>query len=436
MAIYAIGEGWTGALTQRYARDSIGGHFDEETFDEPVMIYPHDDILHADAGWGCSAFLNTQGQVQLVGRPQDLMALLRMNRMPAFMRQWVSSNSDPSQTNILGRIVSKLIEVGTGGGDRELWEAARELSLLHDWTKVDLNVNGVGDSSMSKIYCSAGFMAMIGKSGTLYTLGINSRGQCGTGELSNNEWIPAQVQGISLSENKGKDNLGQDQPVIQVALGFQHGFALTKLGQVFSWGKGMRGQLGRELRSDQDSIAKLIKTDFPVVKIASGNHHGALLDANNKVYIWGKNMGRGSSESGDEKPTDAPVPEMLEGLPLDHKVLDVTCGSHHTSILLEDGSVYAIGIASDEATPLLDPVQLVQPGLLELPLRQFKAHQDRTTLVDNHGRVFQVHLWKNESLRDYAMFTPPYVETLLDEGQSIKEIHRGWLHTIIVTQPK
>ena len=107
MAIYAIGEGWTGALTQRYARDSIGGHFDEETFDEPVMIYPHDDILHADAGWGCSAFLNTQGQVQLVGRPQDLMALLRMNRMPAFMRQWVSSNSDPSQTNILGRIVSK-----------------------------------------------------------------------------------------------------------------------------------------------------------------------------------------------------------------------------------------------------------------------------------------------------------------------------------------
>jgi hypothetical protein len=102
---------------------------------------------------------------------------------------------------------------------------------------------------------------------------------------------------------------------------------------------------------------------------------------------------------------------------------------------LEDGSVYAVGIASDEAVPLLDPVQLVQPGLLELPLRQFEAHYDRTTMIDNHGQVFQVHLWKDESLRDYALFTPSYVDSLLDEGQSIKSIHRGWLHTIIVTKP-
>jgi hypothetical protein len=56
--------------------------------------------------------------------------------------------------------------------------------------------------------------------------------------------------------------------------------------------------------------------------------------------------------------------------------------------------------------------------------------------VDNEGQAYQVHLWKDEGLRAYSMFTPSFVDSLLDDGQSIQSIHRGWRHTIIVTKPK
>jgi alpha-tubulin suppressor-like RCC1 family protein len=438
MAIYAVGEGFTGAMGQENSLEIIHGHFDEDETDKPTLIYAYDDVQQAAAGWGCTAFLDTQGQIQIIGRPQDLVTLFRMNRMPRQIRNWVNSKSNSSDTTIVGNIISNLIGFASGGDEAEEWAIAKEMSLLKEWTKLDLAASSVekriGDTSMTHIICSAGLMAMIGNTGTLYTTGINSRGQCGIGKMTNNVWTPEQVRGISLSEKKDNDDAEQDLPVIQVALGFQHGYALTRTGQLFSWGKGSRGQLGRDLEADQDSTARLMNLDDKVAQIASGMHHGSLLTNDNKVYVWGKSMGRKEDEQSKKKAVDGPVPEQIQGLPLQLKVLKISCGSHHTSILLEDGSIYAIGIASDEAVPLLDPVELLPAGQIDLPVRQFEAHFDRTTVVDNQGQVFQVHLWKDEALREHAYFTPQFVDTLLDEGQSIQSIHRGWLHTIIVTK--
>ena len=431
MAIYAVGEAWTGSFGHDHALKNIRGHYDEEETDEPILIYAYDDIQQAAAGWGCTAFLDTQGQIQIVGRPQDLLTLFRMNRMPTKIRDWAASQSDPSETTFVGSLVSKLIGFASGGDEDETWSVARDLSLLKEWSKLELAPPGkkIGDTAMSQLVVSAGLMAMIGNSGTLYTTGINSRGQCGIGKMSNNVWSPEPVQGITLAEDDE-----QDQPVVQVALGFQHGYALTRGGQVFSWGKGSRGQLGRELEADQDSTARLLNLDFQVSQIASGMHHGALLTDDNNVYIWGKSMSREVDAKSSKKAADATTPEKVMGLPPNLKVLQISCGSHHTSILLEDGSIHAIGVASDEAIPILDPVELIPSGELELPIRQFEAHFDRTTVMDNQGQVFQMHLWKDESLREHSFFTPLYIDSLLDKGQAIQSIHRGWLHTIIVTK--
>jgi hypothetical protein len=92
-----------------------------------------------------------------------------------------------------------------------------------------------------------------------------------------------------------------------------------------------------------------------------------------------------------------------------------------------------MGIASDEAVPVLKAVEIIPEGILELPVRQFEAHQDRTTVVDRDGNVYQSHLWLDGSLREYAYFTPSYVEELAARGKQIQSIHRGWRHTAIVT---
>ena len=488
-AVYAVGEGWTGALTRQHILKTIPGHFDEEvdvedsndnsSDNKPVIIYPYDDdIQQATVGWGCTALLDVQGTVKIVGRPHDVMSLLRMNRMPKMLQNYINKHNDPVTTTPVGTAISNLIGFATGVENNydsttttttttdktttsNVWDIAQKYSFLHDWTVVD-NIGGTSNRNSSKVKqveCGPGFMAFLVEEGTLFMMGVNNRGQCGNGTISNNVWTPEPVRGLSMALRKTDDRdfnpaAEQDQPIIQVALGFQHGFALSQDGNIFSWGKATRGQLGRDLDFDQDNWAGpvALPKNIRAVQVGAGHHHGALLTEQHDVYIWGKNMSRSKSKKDDETPSDeeennnkyeiqdARKPEKVLGLPKDSngypiKVQRISCGSHHTAMLLEDGSVYGVGIASDEAVPLLDPVELIPAGILDLPVRHFEAHHDRTTVVDNQGTVFQTHLWKDETLREYAYFTPTYVDAILDEGQTIQSIHRGWRHTIIVTKP-
>ena len=453
MAVYAVGEGWTGALGQENVLSTIHGHFDEEPCDEPKLVFPRSKengdvkVKQVVAGWGCSIILDDEGHIYTIGRPQDLMTLFRLRRMPTWVRDWICSNSDPSDTTIVGTAISKIIGLASGDAKEQPWDIAKEYSYLHDWTKMDYQAGetSLGDTAMSNVVAGPGFMAMIGTSGALYTLGLNNRGQCGIGQFTNNVWTPHPVKGITNEKHEKDVNMIQDQPVIQVSLGFQHGFALTKNGQVYSWGKTQRGQLGRTIEADQDPTARLIQFDTSahnnkdklVTQISSAHHHGTALTVDNEIYMWGKNMKISSDndEIRGKKPEDLTKPTKLTGLPKNKQILKITSGSHHTAMLMEDGSVYAIGIASDEPIPMLEPVLMVEAGVLELPLRQFEASQDRTTIIDNGGNVFQVHLWKNPNLQEYSLFTPLYLDSLLEQGESIQSIHRGWRHTLIVTAP-
>jgi hypothetical protein len=469
-AIYAVGEGWTGALTRQHILKAIPGHFDEDDENDvsenrPVVIYPYDDIKQATVGWGCTAILDTRGTVKTVGRPHDVMSLLRMNRMPRMLQNYINKHKDPVTTTPVGAAISNLIGWSTGNEPDKtttaVWDIAQKYSFLHDWTVVD-GIGGTSNANSSKVKqveCGPGFMAFLVEEGTLFMMGVNNRGQCGNGTTSNNVWTPEPVRGLSLSLRKTDDRdinpaAEQDQPILQVALGFQHGYALSQDGHVFSWGKATRGQLGRDIDFDQDSWAgPILLPDIRAVQIGAGHHHGALLTDQHDVYIWGKNMGRGKSKKDETSADgedegeddqyeiqDARKPEKVLGLPEDSngypiKVQRISCGSHHTAMLLEDGSVYGVGIASDEAVPILDPVELIPAGIIDRPVRQFEAHHDRTTVIDDQGTVFQTHLWKDETLREYSYFTPAYVDAMLDEGQAIQSIHRGWRHTIIVTKP-
>jgi alpha-tubulin suppressor-like RCC1 family protein len=435
-AVYAVGDGWTGALGQKYAHSAIAGHNDEEDADTPVLIYPH-KVDQAAIGWGSTAILK-DGKLYMVGRPHDLVNLLRLYRLPKFIRQWSAATIDSSDTTYVGKMISNAIGWATGMTEQE-WTGAQEQSRLQDWTLVEVPST---ESSLTHVQVSAGFTAVLGASGTLYTFGINSRAQCGIGKVSNNVWTPEPVLGLTTQKQKEQDSqsslVEQEEPIIQVALGLQHAYALSsKSGHLYSWGKAGRGQLGREIGSDQASTAKPLMSG--VVLVSSGMHHGACLTHDNQVYMWGRNMAVSDDDDDNNnngKAQDVRLPVKVEGFPTGKQVVQLSCGSHHTSVLLEDGSVYAFGIAADINVPIMEPVQLVPPGVLEMPLRQFESHHDRTTVIDKGGHVYQVHLWKDEGLQEFSMFTPAWVDTLLDKQQSIISVHRGWLHTIIVTEDK
>jgi alpha-tubulin suppressor-like RCC1 family protein len=236
-------------------------------------------------------------------------------------------------------------------------------------------------------------------------------------------------------------------------------------GILYVWGKGARGQLGfadykdhkssGELESTVDieycavpmtdffivgtndkSRSRLRGSDARVKKISAGWNHSAVVTNSNHAFIWGKNMLSVDDGKGSTKPKDALIPTCVQGLPQNLEIKDITCGSHHTAILMEDGSIYGTGLATDTVQPIgLNVVQMIPAGLIDFPIRQFTSHFDRTTVIGGNdgNQILEVQLWSTEQLRSSAVFEPEWVDTILQENQGLKRVCRGWQHTIIVT---
>lgn len=483
-AVYAVGEAWTGALGTGKLDVDIAGHFDEDdeaTIQDTALepLYKGNPKSLA-LGWGHTAIISEDSELLLTGRPHDFAALLRLKRLPRWMRniavkQTLQSTKSSDEyygeysekrtnhgianpTDAIGHLVDWLSDIFTPKS--EDWHMARHHSIQAELTPMPLGfVEGV--EYPVSVACSAGFSVYISNLGNLYAFGLNGYGQCGSGEASNNVWIPQRITGLSSAfASVPRAEMEQSFPVKSVALGLQHGICLNECGEAFCWGKGEDGQLGQEkvmLEShtalpvkrvfafedagledeDLSNRKPIFKTVGKIVAVSAGMVHSAALTDEGQVLLWGKFVLPAIGEDVGKRPaSNALMPNILQGLPSGLKVLHISCGSHHTSMLLEDGSVWAVGISSDNKEPIHQPVCLIPAGVVELPVRQFAAHMDRTTVVGASGRqVLQVNLWSDPSLREFAVFTPFWIDHLLtsDKALTIREVHRSWVHSVAVT---
>ena len=369
---------------------------------------------------------------------------------------------------------------------------------------------------------SAGLTAVISATGTLYAFGLNHRGQCGAGRFSPNVWIPGRVAGLASTRfvldhsaddgsRVGDDMFRkfgrQENPVVSVALGLQHGVALDSEGQVFCWGKGERGQLGQGRRtaweeregrevsdgddrgggdddasesggeeaaptenrtfeyalhvpnfhdphatastSPSDVYAPLLsESDSKVKSVSAGMNFTMAVTRSNLPYIWGKNVRLNPSYSASginlrSKPvSDSTYPRYIPGLPEGLSIERIACGSHHAAMLLEDGSIWAVGVATDKAVPLWDEaVEVLASGVVDVTeLISFTAGFDRTCVVsvsgDGRRQVIEVQLWACEELRQQGAVRPSWVDWLESEKgrDKVCSVHRGWMHSIVLTE--
>jgi len=595
--VYTSGQGWTGALGQgttgmltpdmsdvtEEERDNLFRTVRIEDMEMEVESSSgtttiNSRVVGGAAGWGHTALIITKSssesssspvvktsQLLISGRPYDFQALLRLNRIPSFLRRAViarslkydSNDPETSETSLIGKaidfffthhdyrqddqpqpssyrygIVPSFTEIALPGGDvpaipeqpsssttpsssSSSSSSSRSTTLLH--LAYDRN---------TKVAASAGLTAIIGQSGTLYTFGINLRGQCGTGQPTvNHVWEPTPLR---IEPYSTTDDDEDDTTIVSVALGLQHGVALSNKGTLYAWGKGTRGQLGillpdpNEQQQQQQQQQQQFETEYSYDKdaykteerptgnvvaefaasrvtefhlpggdegslskeegervrcIGAGFNHSAAVTESNHAWIWGKNTSvqpppsptpTTSTNQSNQQPQpsiqhqytkddllDTHSPTLIQGLPLNMPILDISCGSHHTSILLGDGSIYAVGVPTDTTEvrrdggrPIVDrAVEIVPKGIVEWPVLQFESHFDRTTVVfgDTSGggdgggerRVVEVQLWSTEELRGEAVFEPVWVEDLMrKEGRDVEMVHRGWLHTVIVAKDR
>ncbi|KAM8891599.1 LOW QUALITY PROTEIN: putative E3 ubiquitin-protein ligase HERC3 [Spinachia spinachia] len=128
-------------------------------------------------------------------------------------------------------------------------------------------------------------------------------------------------------------------PVSQVACGGQHSVALTKGGQVYTWGQNSRGQLGLGRVETCIDLPQRLGglSALPVVLVAAGGEQSFALCVSGAVLGWGRND-RGQLGLGDTTDLNTPICYLNT-----KKSSHISCGKEHTAVLTKNGAVFTFG---------------------------------------------------------------------------------------------
>ncbi|XP_071411944.1 E3 ISG15--protein ligase HERC5-like [Pithys albifrons albifrons] len=129
--------------------------------------------------------------------------------------------------------------------------------------------------------------------------------------------------------------------IVQIACGDQHAMALSRGGELFTWGQNAHGQLGVGSQTTFIPEAQLVERlkGIPLAQIAAGGAHSITVSLSGFVYSWGKNdcgqLGLGDTEDRD-------CPSYVGAL--EHwKTVFIACGADHTAVLSKEGLVCTFG---------------------------------------------------------------------------------------------
>ena len=132
--------------------------------------------------------------------------------------------------------------------------------------------------------------------------------------------------------------LGLAGPAVAIAAGHGHGLALLEDGSVQAWGNNGHGQLGDNTR--QIRLAPVTVTGLKDIKaVSAGTAHSLALDLQGKVWGWGSNES-GQLGSSSTPGIDAMVPVKI---PLPEPIARIASGGRHNLALGASGRLYGWG---------------------------------------------------------------------------------------------
>jgi len=197
----------------------------------------------------------------------------------------------------------------------------------------------------------AGFMcACVTKDGSLWTWGENTIGVLGQPMAAPvTEHLQSRPRRLCMS-------LHGDSPVLMVACGENFVLVLTISGEIWSFGQGMRYELGHGIRETSTVPKRIDPAAFDNAKIgmiAAGRRHClALSKTGGRVWSWGLNS-MGQTGAGSEYVEGDPgyppwwfvrVPTLIPAAVLGGgSVVFVSCGPDFSALVTVDGVVWACG---------------------------------------------------------------------------------------------
>ncbi|KAF4044575.1 Regulator of chromosome condensation (RCC1) repeat [Phytophthora infestans] len=139
--------------------------------------------------------------------------------------------------------------------------------------------------------------------------------------------------------------LPTNSPIVQLSASKYHTIALNAAGECFVWGFGKGGRLGTGSEFDCVEPTRLESLETtPMKKVVAGENHTMALSRTGQVFSWGSNsfgqLGhRGKSSSSQSRLT----PKRIDAFRF-HLVADIAAsGCHSAAIDADDGAVYTWG---------------------------------------------------------------------------------------------
>ena len=127
----------------------------------------------------------------------------------------------------------------------------------------------------------------------------------------------------------------------QVACTSCHALAVTTGGALFSWGRGMDGQLGHGSTEDK-YVPRLVRAleGVPISSAAAGAYTSLALARSGEMWSWGEGFALGHGGNADSQQL---LPKVIEELPLGASVLRIAAGGGMAACVRADGTTLGWG---------------------------------------------------------------------------------------------
>ncbi|KAJ1491606.1 regulator of chromosome condensation 1/beta-lactamase-inhibitor protein II [Baffinella frigidus] len=160
-----------------------------------------------------------------------------------------------------------------GGGDAVAEVFAHELLEPTEMQGV-----GLAPENLHQIVAGGAHTMLVTVTGRLLSCGFGETGQLGRGDLQSESFLD-DVEGLG--------------PVAMASCGHWHSAAVTRSGDLNTWGSNKHGQLGVMLPGGEAETAVPIQVaalaGAKVIAVACGARHTLAVDAGGEVYSWGLN---------------------------------------------------------------------------------------------------------------------------------------------------
>ncbi|MWN89510.1 hypothetical protein GQ597_02115 [Gilliamella sp. Pra-s65] len=182
----------------------------------------------------------------------------------------------------------------------------------------------------------------------------------------------------------------ENKDVIMINAGEYVSYALTRDGDVYSWGHGIYGQVGNGTYNAINDVYKIPRDKFngrPIVLIGAAYENGYAIDDRGNIYAWGDEEANafGRENVPDHRYPNEPV-DITNYIPINGEdIVHITGGNSFTAFLTSSGEVYGMGAANHLGLGLDEEAVYDPDGTLITPTRRLAKPQ---FITDNINMLY------------------------------------------------